>query len=217
MLNDIGASASTLTPTPLPEGEGVVQGTTALNPLSLWERGRGEGAPVQRALLLLLLLFPLIASAENTLNSTIATALVRPDGARLTQYQWTEPPSIIALYFGANWCGPCHTFTPQLHEVYTTLRNKGANTEVVYVSLDSTESDMRRYMRQAAMPWPAISPRRLRTLPTIGALAGPAPPNLVLIDHDGNVLASGWEGRHYHGLQPVLHTWITALSAERAD
>jgi len=83
---------------------------------------------------------------------------------------------------------------------------------VVYVSLDSTESDMRRYMRQSAMPWPAISPRRLRTLPTLHALAGPAPPNLVLIDRHGEVLASAWDGRRYHGLQPVLRAWVQALA-----
>jgi len=162
----------------------------------------------------LLLLLPFTTSAETSLYSTITTNLSRPDGTRLTQYQWQQPPDIIALYFGADWCPPCHAFTPHLRDIYQALRNTGAKTEVVYISLDTTESDMRRYMRQSLMPWPAIPPRRLRTLPAIAALAGPAPPNLVLIDRAGNVLASGWKGRRYHGLEPVLQTWVSMFATD---
>jgi len=176
-----------------------------------WERG------FKRKLLLLLLFLPFTVTAENSLYSTLSTTLYRPDGTRLIPYTWEQEPDIIALYFGADWCAPCHAFTPQLREVYTALRNTGANTEVIYVSLDTTESDMRRYMRQSAMPWPAIPPRRLRTLPTINALSGPAPPNLVLIDRNGKTLASGWEGRRYHGLQPVLQTWVELFSAQTTN
>jgi len=188
--------------------QGLISRIVSLSRLR--ERGRGKGAPAKRVrvLLTLLLLLPLTATAENSLYSTISTTLFRPDGTRLIQYQWETEPDIIALYFGADWCAPCHAFTPKLREVYETLKGNGANTEVVYVSLDTTESDMRRYMRQSAMPWPAIPPRRLRTLPALNALAGPAPPNLVLVGRDGNILASGWEGRRYLGLQSVLQVWM---------
>ena len=63
------------------------------------------------------------------------------------------------------------------------------------------------------MPWPAIDHRRLRTLPQVRALGGPAPPALVLLDRDGKVLASAWDGRRYLGLQPVLQAWATAAVA----
>ena len=78
---------------------------------------------------------------------------------------------------------------------------------MVYVSLDARESDMRRYMRLQAMPWPAIDHRRLRALPAVRALGGMAPPNLVLVDRDGRVLASAWRGRQRTGLQAVLQQW----------
>jgi len=167
--------------------------------------------------LFLLLLLPCIATAaDNSLHSIITNALVRPDGTRLTPYQWSREPDIIALYFGAHWCGPCRTFTPQLREVHQALRASGAGTDVVYVSLDTSESDMRHYMQRADMPWPAIPPHRLRTLPAIGALSGPAPPNLVLIDHNGQVLASAWDGRRYTGLHSVLQVWMQALDGSTA-
>jgi hypothetical protein len=52
-------------------------------------------------------------------------------------------------------------------------------------------------------------------MPALQALAGPAPPNLVLIDAQGTVLANGWQGRHYRGLQPVLQEWWKRACAQQ--
>jgi len=147
-------------------------------------------------------------AVTEELRGLINSALICPEGARLRACSWEKEPEIIALYFGANWCVPCHAFTPKLRQIRQSFLDAGVNTEVVYVSQDSSEADMRRYMRQSNMPWPGISPRRLRTLPAIHALAGAAPPNLVLIDRNGQVIASGWEGRRYLGLQSVLQVWL---------
>ncbi|MCD9004801.1 alkyl hydroperoxide reductase [Luteimonas sp. XNQY3] len=159
-----------------------------------------------------------VSASDPGLRDSIARHLVRPEGARFVPFRWEREPDIVALYFGADWCGPCHVFVPTLREVRDALRAAGADTEVVYVSLDTREADMRRYMRLQDMPWPAIDHRRLRTLPAIRALGGTAPPNLVLIDRDGRVLASGWDGRGYTGLQPVLDAWMqrsaTSLAGE---
>jgi len=150
--------------------------------------------------------------AEPRLRDTISGALVRPDGAALRPFRWEREPDVIALYFGASWCAPCHAFQPVLREVRAALLEAGASTEVVFVGLDASASQTRRYMRQQRMPWPAIDPRRLRTLADIRALGGPAPPSLVLIGRDGRVLASAWEGRRYLGLQPVLERWRQAVA-----
>lgn len=133
------------------------------------------------------------------------------DADRMRPCRWTHEPAVIALYFGADWCGPCHAFAPRLIQVRAALREAGADTEVVYVSQDHSETQMRRYMRQQQMPWPAIDYRRIPALPALRRLAGPAPPNLVLLDRAGNVLASGWKGRRYIGLTPVLRQWSKHL------
>ncbi|MGO1540209.1 MAG: thioredoxin-like domain-containing protein [Luteimonas sp.] len=151
--------------------------------------------------------------AAPDLRESIGDHLVRPEGARFVPLRWDREPEIVALYFGADWCAPCHAFVPTLREVRDALRLAGASTEVVYVSLDAAESDMRRYMRLQQMPWPAIDHRRLRALPAIRALGGAAPPNLVLIGRDGRVLASGWQGRRRLGLEPVLEAWVDAFSS----
>lgn len=166
------------------------------------------------ALLVLSLLMPGSATANNevpagsALRASITDALVRPDATHLARYRWETEPDVIAVYFGADWCGPCHAFVPTLREMRDALREAGANTDVVYASLDTSTVEMRHYMRLQSMPWPAIDPRRLRALPALQALAGPAPPNLVLIDRGGRVIASGWQGRRYAGLQTVLADWL---------
>ncbi|KAG1257373.1 hypothetical protein G6F68_009334 [Rhizopus microsporus] len=141
------------------------------------------------------------------LHAQVSASLMRPEQRSLRPMQWPAPPKLVALYFGADWCAPCHAFVPTLRSVRDALREAGADTEVVYVSLDESEAALRRYMRAQAMPWPVLDPRRARRMPALQALAGLAPPNRVLIDADGKVLANGWQGRRYEGLQPVLKQW----------
>ncbi|MBK0052677.1 alkyl hydroperoxide reductase [Stenotrophomonas sp. S39] len=148
------------------------------------------------------------ASSENDLRHQIEQNLVVPNEVRSVRFKWSRPPSILALYFGASWCGPCHAFTPELIRIRAALRELGTDTDVVYVSLDESELDMRRYMRSQEMPWPAIDYRKLQSLPAVRTLGGIAPPNLVLIGQGGEVIANGWQGRRYTGLDPVLRAWL---------
>lgn len=156
-----------------------------------------------------------VSSAQpSTLRTTIGDALVVATDTGFVAYRWPREPEFIALYFGADWCAPCHAFVPELKQVRAALRAAGADTEVVYVSLDESAREMRRYMRRQQMPWPAIDYRRLRALPAVRALGGLAPPNLVVIDRDGKVIASGWQGTRYTGLAPVLKVWTARIATE---
>jgi thiol-disulfide isomerase/thioredoxin len=148
------------------------------------------------------------AQHVGTVRLALEDALVRPTTHRLVPYRWPSEPEIVALYFGADWCAPCHEFVPKLREVYAQLRAIGASTDVVFVSLDRSGTDMLRYMLRQQMPWPGVDYRRLPSLPAIRALAGRAPPNLVLIDRRGRVLASAWAGDSYVGPAAVVVEWI---------
>ena len=68
---------------------------------------------------------------------------------------------IVALYFTASWCGPCHRFSPTLVSLYESLRGgraRGAekDLEVVLVSWDEEQADRERYARSAGMRWLAL-------------------------------------------------------------
>ena len=52
---------------------------------------------------------------------------------------------VIVLYFSAQWCPPCRHFTPRLKTFYETVRSRGKNLEIVFISWDRSEKDMWEY------------------------------------------------------------------------
>ncbi|KAG1469486.1 hypothetical protein G6F57_012165 [Rhizopus arrhizus] len=66
------------------------------------------------------------------LHAQVSASLMRPEQRSLRPMQWPAPPKLVALYFGADWCAPCHAFVPTLRSVRDALREAGADTEVVY-------------------------------------------------------------------------------------
>lgn len=46
---------------------------------------------------------------------------------------------LIAIYFSRHSCGPCRQFTPRLADCHSALKRRGANFEVVWISVDETE------------------------------------------------------------------------------
>lgn len=61
---------------------------------------------------------------------------------------------IICLYFSANWCRPCKSFTPRLVQVYKFLKKKGKRLEIVFVSSDRDKNAYEEHLQ--TMPWLAI-------------------------------------------------------------
>lgn len=60
---------------------------------------------------------------------------------------------IVGVYFSAHWCPPCRGFTPKL----VSFRNQNASDfEVVFVSSDKSEAEMKGYMAETGMKWPAV-------------------------------------------------------------
>eukprot|EP00913_Durusdinium_trenchii_P004654 g4321.t1 len=48
---------------------------------------------------------------------------------------------VVALYFSAHWCPPCRGFTPALKQFYETLKEKGEEVEIVFVSGDKSQEE----------------------------------------------------------------------------
>ena len=111
---------------------------------------------------------------------------------------------LIALYFSAQWCGPCRQFTPQLVEFYNRVAPQHPEFEIVFVSNDRSPGAMAAYIREMKMPWPAID---FAKLPTKGALkkyAGESIPCLVLLDASGKVVSDTYAGKKFLGPEKVL-------------
>ncbi|KAB2037855.1 hypothetical protein ES319_D03G104900v1 [Gossypium barbadense] len=57
----------------------------------------------------------------------------------------------ICLFFSANWCRPCQSFTPKLVQLYNMLRTMGKELEIVFISLDHDEDGFNAHFE--TMPW----------------------------------------------------------------
>ncbi|KAL5699764.1 protein-disulfide reductase [Ranunculus cassubicifolius] len=89
----------------------------------------------------------------------------------------------ICLYFSANWCRPCKTFTPQLVQLYNTLKSKGRDLEIIFVSFDRDEDGFREHIK--GMPWLAVpfsvnTRRRLCEIYSVNCI-----PSLIPLSSDG--------------------------------
>ena len=112
---------------------------------------------------------------------------------------------VYAIYYSASWCGPCRAFTPQLVAAYKEIKAVHPEFEIIFVSADRDEKSMQRYMIDAAMPWPALRYKEVRSNPTLAAYRESGIPNLVFINADGDVLSKSFDEKgNYLGPRKVL-------------
>ncbi len=121
------------------------------------------------------------------------------------------------VYFSAHWCPPCKVFTPKLVQYYNNKQLNDKGIQVILVSQDYTERDMRQYMLGAGMPWPALAFEWKDKLDFINKLAGPGIPDLIFLDAAGTILADSFDGAKYLGPDRVLdYVSRLLLSNERS-
>lgn len=111
---------------------------------------------------------------------------------------------LFALYYSALWCGPCRKFTPQLVEFYKKFAPAHPAFELVFISEDHSLFDMENYMRQDAMPWPALAFDHKARHPELAALGKKGIPRLLLIDGAGRIVSDSFVNDQYVGPQHVL-------------
>lgn len=151
------------------------------------------------------------APAEITpIQRSLAGRLVRLEKGGLKTYDARQLNGVkyYGVMFSAGWCGPCRQFAPVLLEQYRQLKKAYPEFELVFYSWDNSAGEMTNYMREEAMPWPALKYADREDIKELARLAGPGIPCLVLIDASGKVLAHSFKGDDYLGPGVVLDkTW----------
>ena len=143
-------------------------------------------------------------SKPSIFKDMLKGKLVALEGKRVSKYDIAEEPEFYAFYFSASWCGPCKAFTPKLAEFYKANDGKKKDFEVILVSHDNDEQSMEDYIKEDAMPWPAVSFRNIAKLEKIAAYCGKGIPCLVLVDREGNVVSDSYDGQNYLGPDKVM-------------
>lgn len=136
----------------------------------------------------------------------ISGNLVALDGKKLSRFNSSllNGKKYFAIYYSASWCGPCRAFTPKLAEWYKQNRGKSDAFEVIFVSRDRSEADMKDYMIKDAMEWPAIDYSKLKQCDFLEGFAGPGIPCLVILDENGAVVSDSYVDGNYVGPSRVL-------------
>lgn len=132
---------------------------------------------------------------------------------------------IVALYFSAQWCGPCRGFTPLLIEFYNHLQ-KVAPThglKVVFVSSDQDENQFQAYYGKMPFLSLPFSNRALaQHAKSVFGVRGI--PSLVVIDSlSGMIVTSPEESRRdvhqacqrgEKAIERLFHDWLDKVPIE---
>jgi thiol-disulfide isomerase/thioredoxin len=150
-----------------------------------------------------------------SLGDTLASAVIDHNGEPATANHALNTDYLL-LYFSAHWCAPCRGFTPKLVEYYN--KNLGGQLfQVLFVSNDRSDREMQAYMKEAAMPWPAViyHSEAKKTLEKV--YSGQGIPRLVLLDRSGSVVADSFKGQTYLGPNHVLEELDSLLNERKQD
>ncbi|WP_372845673.1 thioredoxin-like domain-containing protein [Pontiella sp.] len=150
-----------------------------------------------------------------SLEETLASAVIDHKGEPATANHALNTDYLL-LYFSAHWCPPCRGFTPKLVEYYHN--NLGGQLfQVLFVSSDRSDREMQAYMKEAAMPWPAViyHSEARKTLEKV--YSGQGIPRLVLLDRAGKVVADSFKGQTYLGPNQVLEKLDSLLDRRKRD
>jgi len=151
--------------------------------------------------------------ADDSISSLVAGKLVSlQNGVRAPVDDSTLTPiKYYAIYYSAQWCPPCHHFTPELVKFYNDFKPSHPDFELIFVSEDHNDDAMLAYMKEMSMPWPAV---RFNSLMHDGSgtfkgsgiegFAGGGIPDLVLVDSTGKVLSDSFQGDQYVGPDKVI-------------
>lgn len=116
---------------------------------------------------------------------------------------------VILLYFSAHWCPPCKSFTPKLAMFYNQVNASEKKLEIVFVSLDRSESDFTSYYND--MPWMAMLYNGPRD--AISQQLGiQGIPSLLLISKEGEVKDSDCRSGVENTGPGVVEQWKARLN-----
>lgn len=105
----------------------------------------------------------------------------------------------------ASWCGPCNQEMPEVAAAYKEM-DKDGRAEIILIGHDQTEDGAKKFLKQYKAKFPGIlvNGKGVDKLPGFRMAQGI--PNAIMVDAEGNVLASGFPSS-------VIPQWKQAVEA----
>ncbi len=144
--------------------------------------GRKQGRPTKNP------------AALAELIEAIGPKLVYADGREASSGMLAEKDCVL-LYFSAEWCGPCRTFTPYVVDFYEQYSEK-SNLEIVLISSDRSRENMLKYMKNHEMSWPAVPYKTRHESGLANTYGVRGIPRLIALNAKGEIIKdSSCDGR----------------------
>ncbi len=127
-----------------------------------------------------------------------------------------KEPEFYLVYFGADWCPPCRSFSPKLVASYNRLKRMAPEAfELVFISSDRAPSEQLKYVRHVGMPWPVLKYSQLGRAEPLEQWAAKGIPNLVVVTREGEMIYHSYRGAEYLGPASVLESFDGLLNSTR--
>ncbi len=141
---------------------------------------------------------PRFKKVDNRFQALQATAVGKnfvdlkgktPDGKDIALSDYAGKGKYVLVDFWASWCPPCRKEMPAVVSLYNKYKSKGF--EIVGVSLDKTNEDWMKGIKDLKITWPQISDLKYWQSDLSAAYAVNSIPHMVLIDKEGKIIARG--------------------------
>ena len=105
----------------------------------------------------------------------------------------------VLVKFTATWCGPCKEEIPSMLEAYKKYHDKGLEIVSVYIGERGPNADatVREFVKEEGLPWIIISESlsvKAGLPPQSGTFGIQGVPTMLLVDKEGQILATGTRG-----------------------
>ena len=151
----------------------------------------------------------------SRIADALKNVLVRADGTPYTSRS-LEDTQIFVLYYGASWCPPCRQFTPGFVKYIKRVLPSNPRLSVAMMSNDKDEAQMRSYMTEEHMPWPAAPFAAMQNSPLLLSYEKNGIPQVVILDRQGKVLAENYDGDQYLAPMAAVQSLAKILASGAA-
>jgi thiol-disulfide isomerase/thioredoxin len=141
-----------------------------------------------------------VTKRPSRMAAALKGMLVDADGKPIDDSQ-LESKQYFAIYYGAGWCPPCQTFSPDLVKFADEQLPKHPDLMIVLLSSDKSTNDMYTYMKDEKMPFPAAASDVWTKSPLLSSYSAQLIPTVAVVDRYGKLISTS-DDNHGNRIDP---------------